>query len=677
MGSKDAIVTVAFVLSTSTAFAATNVAAGKIATSTGAITNGSYITDGNKASANFASPPNAGVAWIQIDLGQSYSLGQVNLWHYFADGRTYHDVIVKLSTTADFSSGVTTVFNNDTNNSAGVGTGTHAEYAETSAGKTITFGAVTARYVKLWTNGSTANTYNHYVEVEVWTATTPTATATATAAPTATATATRAATATATTAPATNLAPSGSAFGWSGMTASTANTGKVSQSGLNDNNLTADVSISATGDAVNAWEAAGVTWASGQSISSVKVINGTVTAGGDGFLEANAKLQFSTDGTTWADSGWTISPAYPYSSAAGGQTYTFTGTAVSGKKGARVVGQVRTVGNSYRWIVKEVQVMGVGGATPTATATVGGTATPTPTTSVLGAKLVGGYLTTWEPRSTLRYIADNTDYNLIYVAFAIGYNTSTGTLRLDPLPGTSTPAQVKSEIQYANSKGKRVIVSVGGYCDFGSPNNVCTWGYNLSTTQKVDEFMVSIRDLRTNWGFNGMDWDLEHGERSDMAGIIDATKRMRTEFGNDWIIACAPGPNLSSWLTNWGPSIDSWAASQGVQSFQLFGEQIYDLGLSESAYQSTIVTRMTDVANRFGASRAMLGNKYKAETGTSLDDPNNTMVDISTTLAALAELRGAGKNIRGSYLWSIQSDSDLSYLWQSTNGVGGDILAHP
>jgi len=27
---------------------------------------------------------------------------------------------------------------------------------------------------------------------------------------------------------------------------------------------------------------------------------------------------------------------------------------------------------------------------------------------------------TWEPRSTLRYAVDNTSYNLIYVAFAIG-----------------------------------------------------------------------------------------------------------------------------------------------------------------------------------------------------------------------------------------------------------------
>ncbi|MBA3468891.1 MAG: hypothetical protein H0T53_04525 [Herpetosiphonaceae bacterium] len=51
------------------------------------------------------------------------------------------------------------------------------EYAETSAGREITFAAVSARYLRLWTNGSSVNTYNHYVEVEAYAGTaTPTPT---------------------------------------------------------------------------------------------------------------------------------------------------------------------------------------------------------------------------------------------------------------------------------------------------------------------------------------------------------------------------------------------------------------------------------------------------------------------------------------------------------------------
>jgi regulation of enolase protein 1 (concanavalin A-like superfamily) len=155
-----------------------------------------------------------------------------------------------------------------------------------------------------------------------------------------------------------NIAPSGTAYGWSGMGSSAGNSNRVAMPGMNDNNLTVNVDIQPNGDFVGAWEAAGVVWSSGKTIISVDIINGDITSGGDGFLTANLKLQFSTDGSAWTDSNWTVSPAYPYSGSAGGKTYTFSGTAVSGKFGARVIGQVRTTDTSYHWIVKEVQVTG-------------------------------------------------------------------------------------------------------------------------------------------------------------------------------------------------------------------------------------------------------------------------------------------------------------------------------
>ncbi|MFC4101665.1 galactose-binding domain-containing protein [Paenibacillus xanthanilyticus] len=157
-------------LNTQVHAAATNVAYGKSVTASDTLAgSSSVITDGDTNSNNFVGVTQ-NVQWIQIDLGQSYSLNKINLWHYFNDGRTYRDVIVRLSNDPSFSTGVTTVFNNDTNNSAGLGAGSDAEYAETSAGKSITFAATSARYVRLYSNGSSANVYNHYVDVQVWTA---------------------------------------------------------------------------------------------------------------------------------------------------------------------------------------------------------------------------------------------------------------------------------------------------------------------------------------------------------------------------------------------------------------------------------------------------------------------------------------------------------------------------
>ncbi len=99
--------------------------------------------------------------------GVNNSITGIKLWHYYGDSRKYHDVVVQLSNDPTFKTGVTTVYNNDTDNSSGLGAGTSAEYAESSTGLAITVNSTKARYVRFYSNGSTVNGYNHYVEAEV------------------------------------------------------------------------------------------------------------------------------------------------------------------------------------------------------------------------------------------------------------------------------------------------------------------------------------------------------------------------------------------------------------------------------------------------------------------------------------------------------------------------------
>ena len=100
-----------------------------------------------------------------------------------------------------------------------------------------------------------------------------------------------------------NIAPFGTAYGWSGMTSSVATTGQVAQPGLNDNDLVTDIDLKPNGDKVGAWEAGGIIWPEAVSINSVDFINGKATRAGDGFLTARCTLQFSMNGTTWINSG--------------------------------------------------------------------------------------------------------------------------------------------------------------------------------------------------------------------------------------------------------------------------------------------------------------------------------------------------------------------------------------
>ena len=132
--------------------------------------NLAMTTDGIKSTSNYANSNTAtGLQWVQLNLGAAYNLNDIKVWHYFGDARKYHDVIVMVSNDPNFGSGnYTIVYNNDTNNSAGFGTGTNSEYAESSTGLDIPFTAVNAQYVRLYSNGSTVNSYNHYGEVEVY-----------------------------------------------------------------------------------------------------------------------------------------------------------------------------------------------------------------------------------------------------------------------------------------------------------------------------------------------------------------------------------------------------------------------------------------------------------------------------------------------------------------------------
>jgi len=105
---------------------------------------------------------------ITIDLEDRYDIYAVLLWHYHKQARIYNDVIVQVSDSADFGADVITVFNNDDDNSSGLGYGRDRKYVESHLGKLIDARGVPGRFVRLYSNGNNVDEMNHYVEVEVF-----------------------------------------------------------------------------------------------------------------------------------------------------------------------------------------------------------------------------------------------------------------------------------------------------------------------------------------------------------------------------------------------------------------------------------------------------------------------------------------------------------------------------
>jgi len=128
-----------------------------------------FVTDGKKSGEDgYYVELGPMLQWVQIDLGRSQELQAIVAWHYHSQARVYRDVVVQVSDDKDFISGVTTVFNNDHDNTAGLGAGKDKEYIETFDGKLFDPKGAKARYVRLYSGGNTSNDMNHYVEVEVF-----------------------------------------------------------------------------------------------------------------------------------------------------------------------------------------------------------------------------------------------------------------------------------------------------------------------------------------------------------------------------------------------------------------------------------------------------------------------------------------------------------------------------
>jgi hypothetical protein len=127
------------------------------------------VTDGDKESSdNSYLELHRKTQWVQLDLEKTYEIYVILVWHAHNTAQIYHDVVVQVADDVDFTKNVRTVFNNDMDNSSGLGIGTDKEYFENYEGKLIDAKGVKARYVRLYSKGSSFSALNRYTEVEVY-----------------------------------------------------------------------------------------------------------------------------------------------------------------------------------------------------------------------------------------------------------------------------------------------------------------------------------------------------------------------------------------------------------------------------------------------------------------------------------------------------------------------------
>ncbi|WP_204046446.1 chitinase, partial [Acrocarpospora phusangensis] len=133
----------------------------------------------------------------------------------------------------------------------------------------------------------------------------------------------------------------------------------------------------------------------------------------------------------------------------------------------------------------------------------------------------------------LRLSAVPNEYDLVAIAFGEA-TTTPGQVVFGLDPGLSsalggyTDAQFRADVQTLHSRGKKVILSVGG--ELGR--------VQVASASAAATFANSVFAIMQSYGFDGVDIDLENGLNAQWMG--EALRQLRAKAGSGLIITMAP-----------------------------------------------------------------------------------------------------------------------------------------
>ena len=114
-----------------------------------------------------------GPAWVQVDLDEPSAIHAVVVWHFYRNPVIYKDVVVQVADDAGFSKNVRTLFNNDHDNSSGLGRGRDPAYISRWWGEIVDargagHAGTRAQHVRLYTASGVEGEFARYVEIAIY-----------------------------------------------------------------------------------------------------------------------------------------------------------------------------------------------------------------------------------------------------------------------------------------------------------------------------------------------------------------------------------------------------------------------------------------------------------------------------------------------------------------------------
>lgn len=307
--------------------------------------------------------------------------------------------------------------------------------------------------------------------------------------------------------------------------------------------------------------------------------------------------------------------------------------------------------------------------TPTPTPTVGTTPTPTPTvcTSCGGSlpkHLITGYWQDFTNGATaMRLSAVNSNYTLIAVAFANADPSKAGGVTFSIDSGLSSAlggyssSQFISDINTLHSQGKKVIISVGGQ----------NGTISVSDSTSAANFANSVYSLMQQYGFDGVDIDLENG--INVTYMSSALQQLSAKAGSSLIITLAPQTiDMQSTGSGYFQLALSIKSILTIVNMQYYNSGTM-LGCDGNVYAEgteNFITALACIQLQGGLRPDQVGIGFPAS-GSAAGGGYVSPSVVNAALDCLATGSNCGSFVPPAH-WSIRGAMDWSINWDASNG---------